>query len=92
VSQSQKSKNALLDTTPLLAPRLLWDPISRKDADASLSGHQRSGPLSIRDSVLVRFGLEDYALTGAAVHHYADRFRKLQVADTALLFDRRLFR
>src|SRR5208282_2565166 len=29
---------------------------------------------------------------GAAVHHDADRFRKLQMADTALLFHRRLFR
>src|ERR1700687_2802414 len=46
----------------------------------------------VRDFALVRFGLEDYALAGAAVHHDADRFRKLQAADTALLFHSRLFR
>ena len=40
----------------------------------------------------MRFGLKNYSLTRAAVHHDADRFRKLQVADTALLSHSRLFR
>src|SRR5205807_7206446 len=46
----------------------------------------------IGESALLRFGLENYSLTGAAVHHDADRFRKLQVADTALFSHGRLFR
>src|SRR5260370_39452189 len=52
----------------------------------------RLGSFPVRDLALVRFRLEDYALTRAAIHHYVDRFRKLQVADTALLFHGRLFR
>src|SRR5208282_317314 len=38
-----------------------------------------------------RFRFEDYALTGAAVHHDADWFLELQVADAAVLFHGRLF-
>jgi len=36
-------------------------------------------------------GFEDYSLAGAAVHYYSDRFGELQMADTALFFNRRLF-
>ena len=50
------------------------------------------GSPRFRSLALERFGLEDYSLTGVAVHHDADRFRKLQVADTALLSHCRLFR
>src|SRR5260370_28068285 len=50
----------------------------------------RLGSFPVRDLALVRFRLEDYALTRAPLHPYVDRFRKLQVAETTIPFHGRL--
>ena len=50
-------------------------------------------PAGCRRYIALRFRcfwLEDHALTGSAVHDYAKRGGKLQMADAALLFNRGL--